>query len=29
MAHPLVGSFSLATKLATEYLSDAHFSDWN
>lgn len=28
MAHPLVGSFSLATKLASEYLSDAHFSDW-
>lgn len=28
MAHPLVGSWSLAKELVTEYLSEAHFSDW-
>jgi len=28
MAHPLIGSWSLADKLVNEYLSAAHFNDW-
>ncbi|WP_410750183.1 glycoside hydrolase [Citrobacter sp. U14242] len=28
MAHPLIGSWSLAEKLIHEYLSEAHFNDW-
>lgn len=28
MAHPLIGSWSLAEKLVNAYLDDAHFSDW-
>lgn len=28
MAHPLIGSWSLADKLINEYLSEGHFNDW-
>ena len=28
MAHPLIGSWSLAEKLVGEYLDEAQFSDW-
>lgn len=28
MAHPLIGSWSLAEKLINEYLNEAHFNDW-
>lgn len=28
MAHPLIGSWSLADKLVNEYLTAAHFNDW-
>ena len=28
MAHPLIGSWSLAKQLVSEYLDEAQFSDW-
>ena len=28
MAHPLIGSFSLAKTLVEAYLDDAQFADW-